>query len=70
MPDSTRRLFINGTITYDDRYSPGAAEVRVMNANVVFEQTLLDWRVAVDGTAHISAEESPHKQGECFTAVV
>ena len=40
-----------------------------MNANVVFEQTLLDWRVAVDGTAHISAEESPHKQGECFTAV-
>ena len=60
---------VNGTITYDDRYSPGAAEVRVMNANVVFEQTLLDWRVAVDGTAHISAEESPHKQGECFTAV-
>ena len=51
---------VNGTITYDDRYSPGAAEVRVMNANVVFEQTLLDWRVAVDGTAHISAEESPH----------
>ena len=58
---------VNGNITYDDRYSPGAREVRITNSNLVLEQRILDWRAALDGTAHISGDDAG-KPGEYFTA--
>lgn len=50
---------VDGTITYDDRYSPGASEVRVTDANFVFEQTLLNWPAAIEGSAAVGTRTDP-----------
>ena len=59
---------VDGTITYDDRYSPGASEVRVTDANFVFEQTLLNWQAAIEGSAAVGTRTDQRNQGESFTA--
>lgn len=61
---------IDGTITYDDHYSPGASEVRIADANFVFEQTLLNWQAAIDGNAAVGARSDQQNQGEYFNAAV
>ena len=45
-----RLELLNGSVIYLDKEEE--TPIRITNANVVFEQHLLDWRAAVEGTAH------------------
>ena len=45
-----RLELLNGSVIYLDQEE--GTPIRITNANVVFEQRLLDWRAVVEGTAH------------------